>query len=149
MRVHELNQSHPNQIMCNVLTFNQICMKYELFFQFGLMKFHSRLFVCYFKKYWNLHTSSCINHCAESNCYISLQGHYRRGVAYLAMGKFKEALKDFQQVVLFMCFNKKIVILAVLIGLCVVLKYKYYIFSFRSSIFKSPSKLLALIMVVN
>ncbi|PPE02583.1 hypothetical protein GOBAR_DD00408 [Gossypium barbadense] len=26
------------------------------------------------------------------------QGYYRRGAAYLAMGKFKEALKDFQQV---------------------------------------------------
>ncbi|KAH9605452.1 hypothetical protein KSS87_006278 [Heliosperma pusillum] len=26
------------------------------------------------------------------------QGYYRRGVAYLAMGKFKDALKDFQQV---------------------------------------------------
>lgn len=32
-------------------------------------------------------------------CFI--QGYYRRGAAYLAMGKFKEALKDFQQVVLF------------------------------------------------
>ena len=28
----------------------------------------------------------------------SEQGYYRRGTAYLAMGKFKEALKDFQQV---------------------------------------------------
>lgn len=27
-----------------------------------------------------------------------MQGYYRRGAAYLAMGKFKEALKDFQQV---------------------------------------------------
>ncbi|KAK1568205.1 hypothetical protein Q3G72_021673 [Acer saccharum] len=27
-----------------------------------------------------------------------LKGYYRRGAAYLAMGKFKEALKDFQQV---------------------------------------------------
>lgn len=26
------------------------------------------------------------------------KGYYRRGAAYLAMGKFKEALKDFQQV---------------------------------------------------
>lgn len=29
---------------------------------------------------------------------FSMQGYYRRGAAYLAMGKFKEALKDFQQV---------------------------------------------------
>ncbi|KAJ4836831.1 Serine/threonine-protein phosphatase 5 [Turnera subulata] len=29
---------------------------------------------------------------------FSLQGYYRRGAAYLAMGKFKDALKDFQQV---------------------------------------------------
>ncbi|KAJ0790793.1 putative protein-serine/threonine phosphatase [Helianthus annuus] len=28
----------------------------------------------------------------------SKAGYYRRGAAYLAMGKFKEALKDFQQV---------------------------------------------------
>lgn len=27
-----------------------------------------------------------------------MQGYYRRGAAYLAMGKFKDALKDFQQV---------------------------------------------------
>lgn len=30
--------------------------------------------------------------------FFSMQGYYRRGAAYLAMGKFKEALKDFQQV---------------------------------------------------
>ncbi|KAI3718358.1 hypothetical protein L6452_19225 [Arctium lappa] len=29
---------------------------------------------------------------------IEEQGYYRRGAAYLAMGKFKEALKDFQQI---------------------------------------------------
>lgn len=34
---------------------------------------------------------------AHSGCLL-LQGFYRRGAAYLAMGKFKEALKDFQQV---------------------------------------------------
>ncbi|MBA0604543.1 hypothetical protein Godav_017196 [Gossypium davidsonii] len=28
----------------------------------------------------------------------AIEGYYRRGAAYLAMGKFKEALKDFQQV---------------------------------------------------
>ena len=28
---------------------------------------------------------------------LESQGYYRRGAAYLAMGKFKEALKDFQQ----------------------------------------------------
>jgi serine/threonine-protein phosphatase 5 len=27
-----------------------------------------------------------------------MQGYYRRGTAYLALGKFKEALKDFRQV---------------------------------------------------
>jgi hypothetical protein len=35
---------------------------------------------------------------------MSLQGYYRRGAAYLAMGKFKEALKDFQQVHVSDCF---------------------------------------------
>lgn len=29
------------------------------------------------------------------------QGYYRRGAAYLAMGKFKDALKDFQQVIVY------------------------------------------------
>ncbi|KAF3326813.1 serine/threonine-protein phosphatase 5 [Carex littledalei] len=33
------------------------------------------------------------------------KGYYRRGAAYLAMGKFKEALKDFQQVVKRLCPN--------------------------------------------
>lgn len=32
-----------------------------------------------------------------------IQGYYRRGAAYLAMGKFKEALKDFQQVFFCLC----------------------------------------------
>jgi hypothetical protein len=32
-----------------------------------------------------------------------LQGYYRRGAAYLSMGKFKEALKDFQQVFCLQC----------------------------------------------
>lgn len=27
-----------------------------------------------------------------------MQGYYRRGTAYLALGKFKDALKDFRQV---------------------------------------------------
>ncbi|KAF7140152.1 hypothetical protein RHSIM_Rhsim06G0121700 [Rhododendron simsii] len=31
-------------------------------------------------------------------CFAISEGYYRRGAAYLAMGKFKEALKDFQQV---------------------------------------------------
>jgi hypothetical protein len=30
--------------------------------------------------------------------YYILQGYYRRGAAFLAMGKFKDALKDFKQV---------------------------------------------------
>jgi hypothetical protein len=32
-----------------------------------------------------------------------LQGYYRRGAAYLALGKFKEALKDFKQVPILPC----------------------------------------------
>lgn len=33
--------------------------------------------------------------------YTELQGYYRRGAAHLAMGKFKDALKDFQQVIVY------------------------------------------------
>jgi hypothetical protein len=39
---------------------------------------------------------------------MSLQGYYRRGAAYLAMGKFKEALKDFQQVHVLDCFTNRL-----------------------------------------
>ncbi|KAK8275264.1 hypothetical protein V6Z11_D10G127300 [Gossypium hirsutum] len=36
------------------------------------------------------------------------KGYYRRGAAYLAMGKFKEALKDFQQVLRLIAFHYEV-----------------------------------------
>jgi hypothetical protein len=42
----------------------------------------------------------CYHWCMELsyNGIQPAQGYYRRGAAYLAMGKFKDALKDFRQV---------------------------------------------------
>jgi hypothetical protein len=48
---------------------------------------------------FELHCYHCII-CMELsyNGILPAQGYYRRGAAYLAMGKFKDALKDFRQV---------------------------------------------------
>lgn len=49
------------------------------------------------EKFGMLILSFVLTHLWLLHSWFCWQGYYRRGAAYLAMGKFKEALKDFQQ----------------------------------------------------